>query len=198
MSEYQKIADKINNTEDYANCLDDMRALCHAAGMDEELAKRPDDSDWVWEVAWQAAQKLDVDIDEPFFHFYETFRVEAKMHCKENVNGKERDCSYPYLETQEWFEAKAAAKKCARIFGDGIRIVGVCKNSDYKYFVQTKPEEILMADEAAKDWTYLDTYIENLMAEKLHLTYALQCVENMLKDEDEKETLQELMDRDEE
>lgn len=145
MSEYQKIADKINNTEDYANCLDDMRALCHAAGIDEELAKRPDDADWVWEVAWQAAQKLDVHIDTPYFHFYEDFRIEVKSSETEDVHGVKRHYSCPVFWADDYFAAKDKLKQLSVVFDEGMRIVGVEKEPNY--LIKTHAEGDLVYDE---------------------------------------------------
>ena len=167
MSEYQKIADKINSTEDYKNCLDDMRALCRAAGMDNELAKRPNDSDWIWEVAWQAAQKLDVHIDTPYFHFYEDFRVEVKSSETEDVHGVKRHYSCPVFWDDDYFTTKDKLKQLSAVFDEGMRIVGVEKEPNY--LIKTHAEAVLTTDEFGKGWTYLDEYVKSPVS-YTHLT----------------------------
>ena len=183
MSEYQKIADKINNTEDYEDCLDDMRALCRAAGMDEELAKRPDDSDWVWEVAWQAAQKLDVHIDTPYFHFYEDFRIEVKSSETEDVHGVKRHYSCPVFRADDYFTTKDKFKQLSAVFDEGMRIVGVEKEPNY--LIKTHAEAVLAADEFGKGWTYLDEYVKSLEVEKIHLLRCLKEIDLLLKEASE-------------
>lgn len=183
MSEYQKIADKINNTEDYEDCLDDMRALCRAAGMDEELAKRPDDSDWVWEVAWQAAQKLDVHIDTPYFHFYEDFRIEVKSSETEDVHGVKRHYACPVFWDDDYFTTKDKLKQLSAAFDEGMRIVGVEKEPDS--LIKTHAEAVLTTDEFGKGWTYLDEYVKSLEVEKIHLLRCLKRINLLLKEASE-------------
>lgn len=159
-----------------------MKELCRAAGMEQELEKYPDDHEWLWEVTWNAAEKLGVSIDEPFFHFFDSFRVDLRSNEKFLIHGVERYSAFPACLTEDYWEAKKQFALQTRGM-DGVRdvgrIVGILRAQEPW---QTPSEEVIKTNEPVQTWTELGEYRDNLQAEKEMLLYRITQIDRQLEE----------------
>lgn len=153
-----------------------MKQLCRAAGMENDLEKFPDDQEWLWEVAWNAAEKLGVDIDEPNSHFYDRFRVDMLSHDTYALLDVQKNYGRPVFDSDDYWEAKKhflllSQKGCT------VRIVGLVNQEP---FPQTASEEVLTTNDPSKTFTDLDDYWNALSAEKSLLLRRVSEIDRIL------------------
>jgi len=155
-----------------------MKELCQAAGMEKELEKFPDDQEWLWEVAWQAGEKLGDSIDEPINHYYDSFRVEVRSTSV----ASEKPYACEAFSGPDYWEAKRKynmlSKEVDGIHG-AVRIVGIKKGDSS---LQIDPEEVLKTNKAAEAWTELDEYRESLLFKKKMHLYCISQIDRLLEE----------------
>lgn len=157
-----------------------MKALCRAAGMEQQLEKSPDDLEWLWEVTFRAAEKLGVSIDDPFFHFFDEFRIDIRSTQKFEVNGVERyTASFSDYAQDYWMARKLFARYTRYMDGvrDIARIVGICRAP---HSWQTPAEEVILTNEPVQTWTELGEYWDALQAEKEMLLNRIRQIDQAL------------------
>lgn len=174
MKDTEMIAQRIIDSE--RKDVEAMKELCQAAGMEKELEKFPDDQEWLWEVTWNAAEKLGVDIDEPDSHFYDRFRVDMLSHDTYALSDIQKRYGCPVFDSDDYWEAKKHFLLLSQK-GYTVRIVGLVNQ---KPFPQTASEEVLTTNDPSNTFTDLDDYWNALSAEKNLLLRRISEIDHIL------------------
>lgn len=174
MKDMKEIAQRIIDSGE--KDVEAMKQLCQAAGMEKELEKFPDDHEWLWEVAWNAGEKLGVDIEEPSNHFYDRFRVDMRSHDTYALSDVQKNYGCPVFDSDDYWEAKKRFLLLSQK-GYTVRIIGLV---DQEPFPQTASEEVLTTNDPSKTFTDLDDYWNALSAEKSTLLHRISEIDHIL------------------